>query len=329
MLEKYLKNFGFEPAAIERIMIVRNTRTSAKTDDIILKNIEDNIALMRRMGYTDREIVKIMSSIPVTFLGYADSIVNKFRFFQTLGFTLESFKRTILKTPELLRASLKKAEEVVAYFQEKGFANRDIVQMFKMTPAIAVSSITKLESHFLWAKSLGLTDEECIRFFTFSPTVLCQKISSLDEKIDWFRIIGLDRKESTKLILKAPSIMIMGTKRFDSTYRQLEDLGFEKEEIKSIICAYPQIFNLKTTTFQEKYSCFLNNGLREYFIKKPSILMQSAELTRMRIAHLTSIGLWEQVHKSAIFINSTAFKKRFGVSNDELLKMYATKEEEL
>ena len=120
-----------------------------------------------------------------------------------------------------------------------------------------------------------------------------------------------------------PTIFSYGTDNIKQKIDDLIALGFTEEEVKRMTCTAPYLFGYSIDNIREKVECLRKIGLGSIIASEPTRLITSVNLVWARYKLLTSRDIDVSVgHHGRLFYQQKAFIRAYGVSNEEVLKMY-------
>lgn len=281
---------------------------------------------MLSLGYSKEIIDKTKSIYPLCNLKeetLLNNIKEKLNFLQELGFNDLEIKRIFKIFPQFLSVSNKKLNEKIEYLISLGFTKEEVLKIFKKTP-----SILSLKEEFIIKKIntlmfLGHTKQNIIKMITTLPIILIKSIDSYFSIIKHLISLGFTEEETIKILSTVPSLYANSNAYIESKFNDIINLGYTKEETLNMVKKYPAILTLKLENIKDKKEFYESIGISNFIIIDTKNLMQSLDLTYARYQYYQSKNIEiNMTNYKLLFVGSKYFLKKYGLSNETILKKY-------
>ena len=123
-----------------------------------------------------------------------------------------------------------------------------------------------------------------------------------------------------------PAVYTLSVQNILNKFNYFLTKGYSKEESKFITVKLPNVFSYSIDGLDEKIEILKQNDLEKEILNRPSYLMQGAILSYSRISYLKENNVVLN-HRAFNYLvmSGKDFKKRFGVSNEEVKERYPFK----
>lgn len=281
---------------------------------------------MKQLGYKEDEIVKIINHKSVNKLKEATLLYNVKRNFTLLlkiGYTPSQIIKMTKKQPFIYALSEKSIITKINDLIQLGYTKKEVESIMKIFPILYGLNIENIKQKIESLISLGYPKEAVIKMTKKHPAIYSYNIENITKKIEDLIGLGYTKEEVLKITQQLPSIYSYSIENIKQKMEELIELGYTKEEVLYITIEMPSIYGCNMENLKKKIEYFKEIGLGEMIIKTPKNLMQSLDLTYARYEYLKTkeIEKWEQYH-NRLFYNSKLFKKRYGITKEELLEKY-------
>jgi len=152
-------------------------------------------------------------------------------------------------------------------------------------------------------------------------------IDSIEQKINDMIALGYSKQEVITITCLFPSILGLSIKNIKQRIDDIMDLGYSKQNVIEMTKSLPQIYGYSIESIREKKYFYDSIGLYDLFVIDTKQMMQSSKLSYARYMFYKSIGIIITMNNyKKLFIDQSRFEKQYGITKQELLRMYSYEE---
>ena len=355
-LIEVFKKIGYTEEHIEKIInswVVRNLKT-----ETIIKNVNRNYMFFRNLGYTNEDIINMSGQCETIYNYSIENMKMKIEQFQDMGYTRQEAlnifkvssrlfgfsinylqekivqmqklgysKEDVIKMgkryPILFELRIQKIQERHAQLQELGYSKQQVLKIIKLNPRIFRLSIEVIRERIEEMQSLGYTKDDVLYIVQRQSSILWTTFEVMQEKIEQMQKMGYTKEEVLKMARSNTRIYNLSIEHVQSKIEKMKQLGYRKEEILNMCKMLPVIFSLSTDNIQEKVEFYYFIGLSSLVTQKPTIMIQSVQLSYAKYKFLEGIGVYiDETNYYSLLMEQNSFEKKYGITNEELLAKY-------
>lgn len=287
MLVEYLEYKKFSKKAIARILASNGISNNSK---VLLEKAKKNIAYLEGLDIPKKRVIKMVSDCPTILSFLPETLVDKIDDLSEFGYK----KKTI--------------------------------KMIKGYSAILSYAFDTIKKKFKVLTDFGLSKEQALTATACHPKYFCHPIEVVQDRLDGLLKLKFSKEDVIYIVYMNVRVLDMATARVEEHIKDIEVLGFTNEEALAIASGCPSLLSSNSKTLSKKIELLLSLGLRKCILDNPSILMQGVPLTTARVRFFKEQGITiDETNYRRVFRNSVEFKARYGISNEDVLKLYGPK----
>lgn len=280
--------------------------------------------LLEEYGFDDKSINTIVNY--KSFESYKleslkNIIISSYEYFMLLGYSKEEYVRIIKKCPSLLAFDKKNISNKINNLFNLGFTKDMIIKISTSFPYILALDEENINSTFYYFIKIGFTKEETILMIKNFPSLIGYNVEKLNKRIEQLKSIGYSKEDVILILKSCPSLFSYDINIIKEKIALIMECGYKKEEAFIMIKNLPQLAVSSLDSIKNKFDYYNSIGLHNYFVKDTKKLIQSVELSYARYEYLKEVKLQEKLDY-CLFLSGNRFEKKFGISNDLLIKLY-------
>ncbi|PIN01241.1 Mitochondrial transcription termination factor, mTERF [Handroanthus impetiginosus] len=309
---------------------------------ITIKSPENSdfvLGLLRKYGFTDAHINKLLTRWPKVLLSYPEkTLLPKLHFFHSIGVPLDVLAQNLSFYPLILERSLEN-HLIPTYDYLKALVQTDkrVVHVFKRAPrAFAHGWRREIPSNIAILRQRGIPESSIVSLIANRPQVLVTGTKSLISCIDRAAEMGFDRTK-TVFILAIQVFASMSESTLMHKMEVYRRCGWSESDISSAFLKYPICMKYSEKKIMDNMDFLVNDvGLQPDAIARLPVLLSLSLDRRMKPRYLVArilkekglltkkIGLY-----SLLRMPETKFLKRYIANYEEdvpqLLDVYRGK----
>ncbi|MGM9881270.1 MAG: hypothetical protein ACI31S_00275 [Bacilli bacterium] len=205
-----------------------------------------------------------------------------------------------------------------------GYPRRSVIKMTKKLSQLFGITYSNIENRFNDLVNLGYSKDSVRKMTTTLPQLYSISMEdNILHKIDDLKKLGYTYDEIIAMTKLLPQLYSFSINCIKEKIRNLKKLGYDEETVLFLTKELPAIYSMSIENITDKINLLRDINLEFVILSEPKQLIQSSKLTYARFAFFRdkNITINEDNYKR-LFYDSKAFKKSFGISNDEILKLY-------
>lgn len=252
MIREYLKDYGYSDEQIEKIL--EHNKLNTLKDSSLLKIIPRTIECLESLGYSNKQIIKLTSSIP-PILGHSEeNLRTKVEDLEALGYRRSQIIRMSTNFASVFTYSISTMKQRISDIESLGYTRREVLRMTLELPSLYGRSIENLVTKIHAIEGLGYSRDEVLRMTSLLPSLFSYSIENIKEKIDFARQVELEQA-----LLDNPKNLMQSVDLTYARYKFLtEECVFLDEEVSQEIFRnaehFKSKFKISKKELLEKYS---------------------------------------------------------------------------
>jgi len=214
-------------------------------------------------------------------------------------------------------------EQSYSYFDEFNYSSEQRIRIITFSPQFLSLSTKTLRSRFTTFISLGYSAQIISIMHHRFPTLLNYPEEEIQNRFKDIVEIGFDHRQVLDMTLKYSPLFGIAKERIKERLSDIEGYGYSEEDAKTMVYHLPCVFGYLKENLDNKIKVCHEIGVNKGLVKKPTNLIQSAELTYARGCYFRENGIIvDDDDFRDLFLDNVKFKSKFGVTKDELLRSY-------
>lgn len=282
--------------------------------------------LFLSLGYTKEDYKNIRSHYAIreltdeTLINHVNDIYN---YLIEYGYSKNDVVRITKKSPFIYGCTLDNIKNKIEELSKFNYSKNDIIKMSKSFPSIYGLSNTNINNKISDLVKLGYTKNDVIIMTKKLPAIYGYTIDNIKNRIKYLCDLGYNYNDVIRMTTLYPNIFSSSLNKINQIIEDFCELGYTMNDFIFMSISFPQIFGLSIDTIKRKVTFYNSIGIHELPILKPKNIMISVDLCYARYMYLKSIGVEINIDKCTnLFRGNSDFKKRFGITKEELLMLY-------
>ncbi|CAK9167514.1 unnamed protein product [Ilex paraguariensis] len=269
-----LKGHGLTQTQIKKLVATRPLILLADP----LKTLKPNFELLKTMGFSGVNLVKLLQRDPRILETDAHTVVE---FFRAYGFSEKQISTLTMKRPNLYLYNAQKIfTPKLEFFKSVGLSGEEIAQILSSEPYILERS---LENHIIPSvdvirRILG-TDEKVLKAIKACYRILEYNLEEvLGRNIEILMNHGVPKSIVLKLMMIQPKSLLVRTTRFGEVVGEITKLGFNPSSLLFVLAVRSMAVTSKSL-WERKFGVYCSYGLSEDEIIKAFKLQPMCMIT--------------------------------------------------
>lgn len=246
--------------------------------------------------------------------------------FIDLGYTKEEYRHIRSYGLLLLYSDTKIKENLndgILFFSQLGFAYEQILKFYKYAPNILKYSYDELYNQINKLIILGYNQDEILKMIKVDSRIITLSDDDINNRFYYLNRFGYTNEDILKIGKRTPQIFTENVKNLNDKFYFLLEHGYKKEDIVKMTNKLSSIFSYSLDNLQNKIDFFDFINAHELPVIKPNILMQSSKVSYARYYYFIDKNINFEVNNyRKLFISENQFKRAYGISTEELIKIY-------
>lgn len=290
-----------------------------------LKNLQIKIDDMVKLGYNRIDVIRICKISPMIYGLSINTLKKKFEYMRKLGYSDNEIIKITRMLPYFYTINEKSIEQKIDDMVNIFKCERDdVLKMIKFNANFLIHNIEPVIDK---AVLLGYNREHVLKMYRAFPQLFSISIDNMKNKANELLNLGYNLMQILSITYICPKIFSYSIDKIRQRIDDLVGFGYTLEQAREITIKLPSIFGFSIDNLREKKDFYDSIGLGNIFIKDPKQIIQSIDLSYARYMFYKSIGIdLTMSNYLMLFYNQSIFKKRFGITNEDLVRRYSYKE---
>ncbi|CAL9102735.1 unnamed protein product [Musa textilis] len=262
--------------------------------------------------------MKLMQKEPRLLCAKVETVLKpRLRSLQDMGFSDTEIVQLVSSCPSVLL--LRDIQPKIAFWRSLLGSNERLIRASRRNMFLLTSSLSrKIEPNISLFRECGISEERIAHMVVTRPRVFYQTEKCIKEAIEYVEELGVSR--GCKMFPYAVlSVMTLSRSRFDSTFATLISFGWSQPDTIAAFRKHPSIWNLSKKNLSDKMTFLTKEAGCEltYIIGHPVLLTYSLE-KRLRPRYevmnfLDQSKLLDGGHHllSYVMLSEVKFRKKF------------------
>ncbi|CAL9772072.1 unnamed protein product [Musa acuminata subsp. burmannicoides] len=229
-------------------------------------------------GWSDAQVMKLMQREPGFLRANVETILKpRMRSLQDMGFSDTEIVQLVSSCPRVLL--LRDIQLRINFWRSLLGSNEWLIKAFRRSMFLLTSSLArKIEPNISLLRECGISEQRIAQMVVKLPRFLCRTEKCIKEFIEHVEELGVSR--DCKIFPRALlSVMTLSRSRFDATFATLMSFGWSQPDSIAAFRRHPVIWNLSKKNLCDKMTFLMNEAGCEltYIIYHPVLLTYSLE----------------------------------------------------
>ena len=283
------------------------------------------------MGFSGNQISKIEEEVPQVLSISEDKLRDRLTYLSLRGFKhKEEIFEITSKEPSILTSSVEELYQKCVLLTKLGYSEREVNKLISGAPVVLTLTIDEIVTKLKEVMTLGFTKSEVAIISKRYPAVFSSSLDELKAKINEIEKVGYSKEQVINMIKIMPELF--GTKLvyIENALSVLQRLNYSKADLIEITSKYPELYSKPLSYVKNKLEFYKTLRLRSVVVDNPSIILKDDEVVYARYSLMKKMGIKvDKDNLAMLYVENAVFKKHFGYSKAELLKMFPYKEEKV
>ncbi|CAD5186905.1 unnamed protein product [Musa acuminata subsp. malaccensis] len=243
-----------------------------------LSSSSPSIEFFKQSGWSDAQVMKLMQREPGFLRANVETILKpRMRSLQDMGFSDTEIVQLVSSCPRVLL--LRDIQLRINFWRSLLGSNEWLIKAFRRSMFLLTSSLArKIEPNISLLRECGISEQRIAQMVVKLPRFLCRTEKCIKEFIEHVEELGVSR--DCKIFPRALlSVMTLSRSRFDATFATLMSFGWSQPDSIAAFRRHPVIWNLSKKNLCDKMTFLMNQAGCEltYIIYHPVLLTYSLE----------------------------------------------------
>ena len=292
------------------------------------ENLNEKISFyLNDFGFNGEEFTKIIKRMPNIFNFSTDTMKEKVNYYLSkFDLTVPELRKMSLLLPCMLAYSTDSVNEKVAFYQSEFDLTRDeFSAMVKRMPALLNYTKENIDEKANYFKhTFGIENQEFISMLKRLPSLLSLSRESMNDKIVYFtKEYGLTKDQFSRMVKDLPNLLAYSKESLDEKKKQIQDVGLPKE----FLANFANVFSVPANNLKVRMLILRQVAPRDEIMRWGwHITCQDKTFARMMyFANETNAN----PKLSNLLLCEKLFQKKYGISSEDLMKMYPLTKENI
>nr|XP_009381553.2 PREDICTED: uncharacterized protein LOC103969663 isoform X2 [Musa acuminata subsp. malaccensis]XP_009381554.2 PREDICTED: uncharacterized protein LOC103969663 isoform X2 [Musa acuminata subsp. malaccensis]XP_018674835.1 PREDICTED: uncharacterized protein LOC103969663 isoform X2 [Musa acuminata subsp. malaccensis]XP_018674836.1 PREDICTED: uncharacterized protein LOC103969663 isoform X2 [Musa acuminata subsp. malaccensis] len=253
-------------------------RAKDRICDKELSSSSPSIEFFKQSGWSDPLVMKLLQREPRLLRANVETILKpRMRSLQDMGFSDTEIVQLVSSCPRVLL--LRDIQLRINFWRSLLGSNEWLIKAFRRSMFLLTSSLArKIEPNISLLRECGISEQRIAQMVVKLPRFLCRTEKCIKEFIEHVEELGVSR--DCKIFPRALlSVMTLSRSRFDATFATLMSFGWSQPDSIAAFRRHPVIWNLSKKNLCDKMTFLMNQAGCEltYIIYHPVLLTYSLE----------------------------------------------------
>nr|XP_018674839.1 PREDICTED: uncharacterized protein LOC103969663 isoform X5 [Musa acuminata subsp. malaccensis] len=277
-----------------------------------------SIEFFKQSGWTDAQVVKLMQKHTRFLRANLETVLKpKIRSLQDMGFSDTEIVQLVSSCPGLLH--FRDIQPRINFWRSLLGSNERLIKACRRNMFLLTSSLAqKIEPNISLLRECGISEQNIAQMVVRLPSFLCHTEKCIKEAIKHVEELGVSRdcKTFPRALL---TVVTLSRSRLDATFATLISYGWSQPDCVAAFRKHPSIWSLSKKTLCDKMTFLMKEAGCEmtYIICRPVLLTYSLE-KRLRpryevLNFLDQNKLLDKGHDllSVILLSEEKFRNKF------------------
>ncbi|THU52147.1 hypothetical protein C4D60_Mb10t00930 [Musa balbisiana] len=237
-----------------------------------------SIEFFKQSGWSDAQVMKLMQREPRFLHANIETILKpRLRSLQDMGFSDTEIVQLVSSCPRML--DLRDIQPRINFWRSILGSNERLIKTSRKNMFLLTSSLAqKIEPNISHLRECGISEQCITRLLVALPSFFCRTNKCINESIKRVEELGVSRY--CKMFPRALfTVMTLSRARFDATFATLMSFGWSQPDSLAAFRRQPAIWNYSKKNLSDKMSFLMKEAGCEptYIIGHPVLLTYSLE----------------------------------------------------
>ncbi|CAL9124095.1 unnamed protein product [Musa acuminata var. zebrina] len=243
-----------------------------------LSNSSLSIEFFKQSGWSDAQVMKLMQRQPRFLRANVETILKpRMRSLQDMGFSDTEIVQLVSSCPVLLY--LRDIQPRINFWRSLLGSNERLIEASRSNMFLLSSSLARMiEPNIYLLRECGISEQCITRMLVTLPRFFCRRNKCINESIKHVEELGVSR--DCKMFPHALFIvMTLSRSRFDATFATLMSFGWSQPDSLAAFRRHPGIWNFSKKNLSDKMTFLMEEAGCEltYVVCRPVLLTLSLE----------------------------------------------------
>ncbi|CAL9060139.1 unnamed protein product [Musa banksii] len=237
-----------------------------------------SIEFFKQSGWSDAQVMKLIRKSPLLLRTNVETVLKpRMRSLKDMGFSDTEIVQLVSSCPSVLL--LRDIQPKIDFWRSLLGSNERLLKASRRNLFLLTSSLArKIEPNISLLRECGISDNRIACMVVTKPTIMGRSNKYIKEAIKYVEELGVPR--NCGMFPYALSIVTgMSRSKFDDTFATLMNFGFSLQDIIAVFRKHPTIWFLSKKNICDKMTFLMKEAGCEltYIISHPAILIYSLE----------------------------------------------------
>ncbi|CAL9181071.1 unnamed protein product [Musa hybrid cultivar] len=243
-----------------------------------LSSSSPSIEFFKQSGWSDAQVMKLMQREPGFLRANVETILKpRMRSLQDMGFSDTEIVQLVSSCPRVLL--LRDIQLRIDFWRSLLGSNEWLIKACRRSMFLLTSSLArKIEPNISLLRECGISEQCIVQMVVTQPSLFCRSEKCIKEFIEHVEELGVSRdcKNFPRALL---AVMTRSRSRFDATFATLMSFGWSQPDSIAAFRRHPSIWNLSKKNLCDKMTFLMKEAGCEltYIIYRPVLLTYSLE----------------------------------------------------
>ncbi|CAL9102689.1 unnamed protein product [Musa textilis] len=237
-----------------------------------------NIEFFKQSGWSDAQVMKLMRMQPWYLRANVETVLKpRMRSMQDMGFSDTEIVQLVSSCPSLLR--FRDIQPRINFWRSLLGSNERLIRASRRGMSLLTASLSrKVEPNMSMLKDCGISKQCIAQMVVTRPSFICRTEKCIKEAIEHVEELGVSR--GCKMFPRAlERIVCTSRSKFDATFATLISFGWSHPDCVAAFRRYPSIWSVTQKNLSDKMTFLMKEAGCEltYIVRCPVLLTFSME----------------------------------------------------